>query len=456
MIRNQESIKAQLLDIFFKQQSFEKMLNSISILIGNPLIVCDKSFRIVSSSDPQNITDIFWQDHVKIGYCSYEFISSVHNLEAVQKGKMHTDAYLVYCQESNDYKYVCSIIGEDRTELGIIILLDSMSAFQSGDQELLKLVAKMVGQKLQKKVSYHSNHSIIAEDILYDLLESKWSEEELKRRMKMTKFEWPDNLQIMVLDISDYYQKSEELYPSDLKKVIYEEWHCPVSICYNDNVVLLFDHQRCLDIIEKAENFLHKKQVFIGISRPFTRPAELRYYYLQAIRAIRIGRNMSVEKKLYQYHEIAFLAVLPQLSLTEAYKEFAHPAIQRLNSYDSDHQTDLLHIFYQYLVHKENVNETADSLFVHRNTLRYKVQKALTVGVINDLNSFELADILLSYRILHFYQEKATHTGISFSNSASRNSETTGKNLEKICQYQGECAECTATNCTFIQQNISN
>ena len=53
--------------------------------------------------------------------------------------------------------------------------------------------------------------------------------------------------------------------------------------------------------------------------------------------------------------------------------------LRRLQEYDQAHSTALLHTLCVYLLQEQNLHATARQLFIHRNTLVYRLQRIRTL-----------------------------------------------------------------------------
>ena len=80
---------------------------------------------------------------------------------------------------------------------------------------------------------------------------------------------------------------------------------------------------------------------------------------------------------------------------------YCHPALKQLLEYDKKHDTQLSLTLYQYLANERNSVVAAEAMFIHRNTLIYRLKKIDTLVDI-DYDSFsERQYIILSYEILN-------------------------------------------------------
>ena len=96
----------------------------------------------------------------------------------------------------------------------------------------------------------------------------------------------------------------------------------------------------------------------------------------------------------------AFLYFLNKLAGDKSFgTELLHPGLTRLRRYDERHGTDFYNTLYQYLLAERNVVATAKALFIHRNSMIYRLQR------IQQLLDVDLDDpnvrlyLLLSYQI---------------------------------------------------------
>ena len=80
--------------------------------------------------------------------------------------------------------------------------------------------------------------------------------------------------------------------------------------------------------------------------------------------------------------------------------DFCSPMLLKLLDYDRENQTDLMNTLYEYLDCSQNTQLAAERLFIHKNTLLYRLNKIRSI-IDNDLTySWDLLLLSLSFRIL--------------------------------------------------------
>jgi purine catabolism regulator len=154
---------------------------------------------------------------------------------------------------------------------------------------------------------------------------------------------------------------------------------------------------------QEAQLRLASKLLHIGLSRPFTRLATTAAGAQEAREALQV--SIITGEPILSYDKIGAYAPLLQMKkagveLTALYS----PLLDPLLAYDQKHNSSLLDTLDCYLQHNSNIKNTAAALFIHRHTLKYrleqiaeKTQKDLQSA--HALTEFHLA--LMAYRLDH-------------------------------------------------------
>ncbi|UOQ59191.1 helix-turn-helix domain-containing protein [Leucobacter rhizosphaerae] len=150
--------------------------------------------------------------------------------------------------------------------------------------------------------------------------------------------------------------------------------------------------------VDELEQALHRHldrlgETRIGVGSPYSGVAGLRLSWLEAQGSMRSGISSSSRGSMH----------LPRLmlaSLKVPLRSVGEQILRSLLEYDRDNDSDLVHTLQVYLDADCQSAEAAQALFVHRNTLRYRLRliEKLT-GC--DLNSFEdLVNFYLAVRAM--------------------------------------------------------
>lgn len=74
-------------------------------------------------------------------------------------------------------------------------------------------------------------------------------------------------------------------------------------------------------------------------------------------------------------------------------ENYRNTIIEKLKEYDEENSTDLLNSLYVYLINDSNVNLAAKQIFVHSNTMSYRLKRITEICGIN-LNDANLKTTL--------------------------------------------------------------
>lgn len=88
------------------------------------------------------------------------------------------------------------------------------------------------------------------------------------------------------------------------------------------------------------------------------------------------GEEVYGRHKMIVYKNAGIFRILFALKDEEVMQEYVRDTVQPLLEYDALHHTDLAGVLQCYLRHDGSLQDTANEMIVHRNTVNYKINKA--------------------------------------------------------------------------------
>lgn len=116
--------------------------------------------------------------------------------------------------------------------------------------------------------------------------------------------------------------------------------------------------------------------ISIGLSRIATRLSELGRSYSDALKAVRMGRRAYGGGSVYDYRQMGVYRILFTHTDIDSLQEFYEDYLAPLVQYDQKHGSDLVHTIETYYQNNGNTLATAEQLYIHRNTLNYRLKRA--------------------------------------------------------------------------------
>lgn len=169
-------------------------------------------------------------------------------------------------------------------------------------------------------------------------------------------------------------------------------------IFYNDNLLVAitgnysgekmdaFTH----DIHEYLSSHLQKNEKFYISIGKCTKSVRCLYKsYNQALSIQNFLENEKNDTNLLAYSDMGIYKLLLGIEDKEILEEYYENTIQPLVEYDQKNNSDLANVLWAYLKHDGSVKDTADELYVHRNTINYKLTRASEILDVN-LSSLDI------------------------------------------------------------------
>ena len=138
--------------------------------------------------------------------------------------------------------------------------------------------------------------------------------------------------------------------------------------------------------------------MYCGVSNCFHDFMDLGTYFVQCSNALHYAELDADEKRCVAFTEKYMEFLLDELKKTGELRSLCDPGILALSRSDRNNREELLESIRMYLVNGRSVASTAREMFIHRNTLTYRLQTAENfLGVhLDDLNENEIVQMLLS------------------------------------------------------------
>src|SRR6185436_6438135 len=102
--------------------------------------------------------------------------------------------------------------------------------------------------------------------------------------------------------------------------------------------------------------------------------------YREAQLALKIQRAIGATGPIMSFDQLGIYRVLAEVEDTAAVERFASDWLSALLEYDEQHNAELVPTLARYLEHGANNASTATALSVHRNTLKYRLQRVREIS----------------------------------------------------------------------------
>ena len=389
-----------MLNSLFYENSIQTMIDEAYSVFGNPIFVFDADFNLIAANWKEGSRHAQGRKIIQNGGFSEEEFDMVNHLEHIhEKVKKSELPILAHHPEIGFDQLLCSI--NPQQDLGHIVVCGLNHAFTETDQKLLLLLRQAVDQQMKKNSFIKNNRGSYYEYLFKDILDGKiTSDQQYNARANYLKTEFSRNLYCLVIEIT---RSSSTLNTMHIRKLFENKFHNSKTLLYHNDIIILIQLPEKDKItaceIQEISSICKENELYGGMSNSFRNILHLPEYYSQARCAVSLGTERSDLPSLFLYKDYYIQHIHNIFCQNESLHSFCHPALKILQDYDRENTSHLALSLYTYLVCERNITAAAEAMFIHRNTLIYRLKK------INSIISFDYDDyrerqyLILSYEL---------------------------------------------------------
>ena len=326
--------------------------------------------------------------------------SSLPEEKLIQFNQVHNDTYyqgglIVIPPGFFPTKSYCYHILANEDRLGTIILKAPHGDHTPGTLHLFELFSVLVHDWVRNNQE-HAADFRISSNFAYTLDGKPGALSALFRQLSL--FDWAANCKKQVFVIAS--PGSQVNFDLQVRKKLARENLGVFSMSYQNQLVILCN----LDVMDQ-EDFtqnlcaIMKENHCCGASSiTFTQLDQLVTFYQQALTAVE--HSPQTVGTLYRCQDTAMRTItnIVNKSISTA---LIHPALAAIKAHDLAHKTEYCRTLHCFLKNERRHQQTADELFIHRNTLFLRLERILDLWPINLDDPEERFYLLFS-----FYQDQ--------------------------------------------------
>lgn len=282
-----------------------------------------------------------------------------------------------------------------------LVLAEYTRPLRQSDGWLMSRLSRCVGFLLeQEQMRLQSENSLHA--VLHRLLSEPTADmEEISRQLEGLGWLESDSYLCAVFSL---YMKEGDADENRLRTFLEHQYTDCCCDMYRDKIVCFFDLTRLsLDadtLCAQLKIFIRENILKAGYSRVCHGHGWLRRQYLQAISALQIGSRRRPYQWIHHFGDLGLRYILEQATHQLPGEMVCHEGILRLQTSDRGSGTAYIQTLRAYLDSGCNAVQTAKSLFIHRSTLLYRLDKIRQI-LDSDLDDAEeLLYLSISLRLL--------------------------------------------------------
>ena len=413
-----ETLYHILLNLVLKEKGLDAMATAFSEIIGSTVFLLDREFNLFACSDE----------------------STAHLFKAL-KTKLIEDLFAINNQATiveldHELGLSCFLlpIQVGTTIYGYLCILDHRRKLHALDVTAAEQAALVMALDFQKRMAVEEIERRYLNDFVRDLLEGRM-ESRSNALHRGTIYKWdltkPQVLFVIKLvtplgqGISHASIQAKMHYLQKLEKVIRNAMSSHsnrylVAHLGDVNVMLLIPKTETTasikeESIQVARHLIPQLQkvienqdmvVKIGISRVCYDFFELPTAFHEAVESIQMIVQMDSSHEIVHYDDLGINRLLLRITDTEELENYCEEHLCELIRYDKEHETGLLKTLSVVIETDGNLKDAAEKLFIHYNTLRYRLRKIKELSGIDFTSWKKVARVVLALQVYHIIQAR--------------------------------------------------
>jgi purine catabolism regulator len=365
-----------------EEQGIPAMTEVISKLTGKIVVVQDKRLEVKAVSVPQNnnfdvekITEMLGQRE--------ELPAGLRNRKAAARAlQSHWQQILPI---ENIGRLVSPIISGDRARgyLSVIGLADELDLL---DQQAVEHGAAAFALEMAKAKAVSEARKALRGDFLEGLLAGTLPAREIERLASRLDHDTSTPHAAMTFEWAGKVAPSLRRLETAVNWAFSSHGRAGLVHVYGGTHLCIFQELRTEDdtesapalgrrILEQIKAEFPKDNVIAGMSGPALSLTDWPRIYSEALQAMQLSKRLQIQGEVVEFNSLGVYRLLGQLEDIAAVRTFTRQAIGPLIEYDNRHQSALVQTIDAYFNHHGNISQTAESLFIHRNTLLYRLER---------------------------------------------------------------------------------
>lgn len=407
-------------------EGFQKILDCAYAGMKTTLVMLNAGYKVLAACYEPGLRDPLTTELQENGYLSFESVKEITSHTSEHRAGSDELGYIEYLSAQSGRRTIMWPIEYENTVVGRLVVVMNDSGPAPNYLDLCRILIFYLRQYMLsgRSASYGGNAAFGS--LVADLIELKLSDqEELKERLKQ-----------VPLVIKSYYHLLVVSFPNETEPAFPQQsaepfspvaappnipWNYVVSqlqqifpfsnitIYHNEILILVRKTSRSSRFefdVDAVTHILSYYNGYMAVGNYSKFLTSLAPIYHQTRSAVRLGLTLGGNPKqrvfyyedyaIYQEIELAAMGLKNIYGITN-YVYLCHPALIRLLRYDRKHDNNLCRVLYVYLTTDRNAAEAARELYLHRNTMLYKISK------IEEILGQSLDDCMFRSRLLYSY-----------------------------------------------------
>ena len=395
-----------LLDILRRGGDWDELVEAGHRMLQNPMILYNRSMRILAYTVHDGSEDALWTDTVREGVARADSPSRSEDLLRFVTEVERHDAPFRFEGEGMSDPFWCAPVRVGENACGMVNVVEYHKPLSPGDQDLLRHFAEYVAIAMQCSQVSVPMPDNLPRQLMLDLLDG-----DIPSMDRL-------NTRLIAVDWAALSCFRSVCLRSELPFLTGEQWRSNynqlMALSLNGLQAIIDRGEPCIALLltavapdrfdralEILRQFCAMNHLRAGISDVYMSLLDTPRYFRQAEVALEIG-----EQSMCFYEQARYGRMLRHLRRHPYLEDLMHPAIVTLLKQGEKEKKDYLQTLYVLISHGFNQVEAAGELGIHRMTLAYRLKRIQEMTGLRLSDPEQVFHVTISLKLLQSIDEE--------------------------------------------------
>jgi len=396
------------IDIILQMNDVHQIVDQLSVILQRAVIIEDKNFELVAYSSPNEFSfDSLQQRTILTKRCPLFVIERLKK-EGIVEQLQHEDRPLrIDIEEIGFYKRIVISLKHDEKLYGYLWVYEAEAPLPDTHLTSLITIANHVGKLMYER---HNEVENDLQTFIWKLMNHEFlGEAEVRHEAKSISYDLPKQFSALAVSVRNanflsILGKAKNIFLKEGIAYYLGKGTEIIGIVHSD-----LERSSAMKTVQLKEEILNmlsedeKQSLFIGIGNEYNHVQHIRKSYLEALEVIEtmVFLHIDIQPTFY-FHELGMYRYIKQMYKKNVSEQYRNKNIVSLMKKDAESNSELLLTLWSYLQHDCKVGHTAEQLFIHPNTLSYRIKQIQELTTIDFTNVHEKTELYAQLLILEF------------------------------------------------------
>ncbi|MBG9769831.1 proline utilization transcriptional regulator PutR [Bacillus vallismortis] len=392
----------ELLERVFSFSDVDKLIDFISYELQKPVILESADFFLLAyNSYYINHFDSANQQTIFSKKCPVQIFERFLKDGVIEKLKTEPEPFRVNKIESIGLNQRVVVSAKHKGDvMGYIWVQELDENLTEEELDFLYETSFHVGKIIYKTNKLKQEKEEQAEDLIKRAIYEQFtSEKELRREAERINTVLPSMFSVVILHAANGDGEAVEDLKENIRSYLNLRDKVSHVLTIDSNIVIVVaSFSQKSSVSSAASEFINKllthfhfqkipTPIYIGIGNEYDHLLKLGKSYTEALEVIKAAEITGNQENIpYEYAKLGIYRYLESIEQKNQYLEYENKDLALLKAKDQESSTELLKTLEIYLLNNCKTKPAAEQLFIHQNTLNYRIKQ------ITEMTSINLSD----------------------------------------------------------------